>query len=200
MLCGLSNGLFPQAVCSGVCSSCWALGQRDEQGSWRLAGDRPLGLCSCHSSLGHLGFQGWVKHSMPRGVFPSPSHRCCVYNVQRLHQENSTGCWREVGFLQPGAVRPSRSDACHAPNKAVLWKIGQSLLHSGEIRARDWYWLVGDLEQRAGNQFGAREALRGQIVKCSRPQIPETQQFPSQLKSHPEKPGRGQDASGEWGQ
>lgn len=38
---------------------------------------------------------------MPRGIFPSPLHRCCVYNVQRLHQENSTGHGGEVGLLQP---------------------------------------------------------------------------------------------------
>lgn len=43
VLCQVFNGMFPQAVQPGVCSSCCDLGRRDKQQSWTLKGTASVG-------------------------------------------------------------------------------------------------------------------------------------------------------------
>lgn len=171
--------------------------------SKRPAGDRPLGLCSCHSSLGHLGVRGWVKPSMPRDVFPSPSHRCCVHNVQRLYQENSSGCRREVAFPQPGGqtltAMPAMLLIKEFCGKSVSSLPGgqQSkgmVVAGGGLRVKGWKSEFGPPTPGQVRLSGGR---RGGALDL-RAQKPSNSQA-SQLRPHP-KHGRGQDASGEWGQ
>lgn len=77
--------LFPQVVCLAVWSSCWDMGQKEEQESW-VSGKARV------QALGPL--EGWGKgfmDQMSRGTSLPSLRRCHVYNVQRLHQEGVRG-------------------------------------------------------------------------------------------------------------
>lgn len=87
---------------------------------------------------------------MLRGIFLSPSHRCCVHHVQRLYQESNTGCGGEVVSTR------GQSDALSSiPGMFLIKEFCRKLTVSSspgredEGIGRGWW---GSIEQRVGDQ------------------------------------------------
>lgn len=92
---------------------------------------------------------------MSRGAFPSPSHRRCVHDVPRLHQENRAGYQGEVGVLPAQGGRTSSILGVHLIKEFEATH--QSLLHTVDSRA--WEGSGDQRTSRARRIFGGRGDL-----------------------------------------
>lgn len=149
MFCKLSKGLFPRLCGQVLVAAAEPEGRKlDSQGMGWSQTPGALQLLLLSGTPGH---QRLGEDFAAKGYFLSPSHRCCVHNVQRLYQESNTGCGGEVGFYSQGQSDPLIA----IPGMFLIKEFCRKLTVSsspgiGDEGIGSGWW--GSLEQRVGDQ------------------------------------------------